>query len=45
MKNLKNILDQEKQSIEANKSEHPTRILATAFHNAAGEEKLYAWFG
>ena len=37
MKNLKDILDQEKLSIEANNSEHPTGTLATTFHKPAGE--------
>ena len=35
-KNLKDILDQEKQSIEANKFEHPTGTLAMTFHKPAG---------
>ena len=37
MKNLKYILDQEKQPIEVDKSEHSTGALATTFHKHAGE--------
>ena len=33
------------QSIEGNKSEHPTGTLATTFHKPTGEENLYVWFG
>ena len=44
MKNLKNILDQENKSIEANKSEHPTGILATTFHKPTGGENSYVQF-
>ena len=43
--NSKEILDQEKQSIESKKSEHPTWTLVTTFHKAAGEANLYAHFG
>ena len=35
-KNLKDILDQAKQSIDENKSEQPPRILASNFHKTAG---------
>ena len=41
MEDLKYILDQEKQSIDANNSEHPTSTLATIFHKPAGEENPY----
>ena len=39
MKNLRVIFYQANQSIEANKSEHPTVTLVTAFQKPAGEEK------
>ena len=45
MKNLKDILDQAKQSIDENKSEHPTVTLATTFHKPEGGENLYVRFG
>ena len=35
-KNLKDVLDQVNQSIEANNSEHPTVTLTTAIHKSAG---------
>ena len=38
------ILDQVKQSIEANKSEHPTVTLAMTFHKPVGEANMYVWF-
>ena len=44
-KNLKDILDQEKQSIEANKSEYPTVTLVMTFHKPTGEANTYVWFG
>ena len=40
----KEILDQEKQLIEANKSDHPTVTLAMTLHKPLGEANLYAWF-
>ena len=43
--NLKEILDQEKKSIEVNKSEHPICTLATTFSKPAEEENLYVRFG
>ena len=43
--NLKGILDQDNQSIEANKSENPTGILDTTFPKPAGEENPYVQFG
>ena len=43
-KNLKDILDQENQSIEANKFEHPYGTLATTFHKPVGEGNLYIRF-
>ena len=45
MNNLKDILDHAKQSIEANKSEHPTRTLTTEFHKPTGGANPYVWFG
>ena len=45
MKNLKNILDQENKSIEANKYEHPTRHITTTFHKPVGEANPYVRFG
>ena len=45
MKNLMEILDQAKQSIEADKSEHPTSTLTTTFHKATGEANPYVHFG
>ena len=39
------ILYQEKQSIEANKYEHPTGTLTMTFHKPAGEANLYVRFG
>ena len=44
-KNLKDILNQEMQSIDANKSEHPTDTLVTTFQNPAGEANTYVPFG
>ena len=44
MKNLKDILDQEKQYIEAKKDEHPTGTLTITFHKPTGEANLYIWF-
>ena len=44
-KNLKDILEQTKQSIEANNYEHPTGTLDTNFHNPAGGANKYVWFG
>ena len=38
MKNLKEILYQEKQSIDANNSEHQTATLAAIFHKPAGKQ-------
>ena len=45
MENLKDILDQAKQSIEAKKSKHPTRKLSTTFNKTVGEANLYVRFG
>ena len=42
--NLKYILDK-KQSIEVNKSEHPTVTLSTTPHKTVGEANLYVHFG
>ena len=39
------VLEQEKQSIEVNKSVHPTGTLATTFHKPVGEENTYVCFG
>ena len=36
MNNLKNILNQENQSIDAKKYEHPIGTLVTTFHKPAG---------
>ena len=44
-KNLKDILDQAKQSIDENKSERPTGTLATTLHKSAGEANTYVRFG
>ena len=38
------MLDQENQSIEANKYEHPTNTLAMTFHKPAGGETFFVWF-
>ena len=43
--NLKNILDQEKISIEANKSEHSTDKLSMTSHKPAGGVNPYTQFG
>ena len=43
--NLKDILDQVKQAIDANSSEQPTGTLAMNFHKPAGEANPYDWFG
>ena len=45
IKNLTDILDQENQSFEVNKYEHPNVTLTTTFHKSVGEENLYVWFG
>ena len=45
MKNFMDILDQEEQSIEAEKSEHPTSTLTMTFHKAVGEANPYVHFG
>ena len=45
IKNLKEILFEEKQSIDANKSEHPTGTLYTTLHKPAGEANPYDRFG
>ena len=42
---LKDILDQAKQSIADNNSEHKTSTLATTFHKPVGRENPYVWFG
>ena len=42
---LKYILDQAKESIDANKSEHLTGTLATNFHKTLGETNMYIQFG
>ena len=42
---MKDILDQEKKSIEANKSKHPIVTFAVTFHKPAGEANPYFWFG
>ena len=42
---LKDILDQAKQSIDENKSEHPTGTLAMTFQKPAGEANIYVQFG
>ena len=39
------ILDQEKQSIEVNNSDHPNGTLATTFHKPMAEENPYVRFG
>ena len=39
------ILDQAMQSIEENKSEHPTGTLTQTFQKPAGEENTYVRFG
>ena len=39
------ILDQSKQYIEANKSEHSTGTLVTNFDKPVGEENPYVCFG
>ena len=44
-KSLKDILFQDNQSIEANKSEHQTRTLTTTFHKPVGEANIYVRFG
>ena len=44
MENLKEIIYKAKQSIDANKYEHPTGILATTFHKPKGEANLYVCF-
>ena len=43
-KNLKDILDQENQSIDVNKYENPTGNLATTSHKNAGESNKYMQF-
>ena len=43
--NLKEILDQSKQLIDANKYEHPTVTLATTFLKSAREANPYVNFG
>ena len=44
-KNLREIFDKSKQSIEVNKSEHPTVTLDMNFQKPAGESKTYVRFG
>ena len=44
MKILKYILDQEKQSIDVNKSENPTGTLTMIFHKHAEEANTYVRF-
>ena len=44
-KSLQEILDKEKQSIEANNYEHPAGTLATTFHKPAGGANLYVRLG
>ena len=44
-KNLEEILDQSKKSIQAKKSGHPTCNLATTFQRHAVEENTYVRFG
>ena len=44
-KKLKEILDQSKQSIDANKYEQPTSTLVTTFYKPAGGVKPYFRFG
>ena len=41
---MRGILDQENQSIDAKKSEHPDGNLTTTFHKSAGEANPYVWF-
>ena len=41
---MKEVLYQEKQSIEANKSEHPTWTLTTTFHKPEGGANMYVRF-
>ena len=43
-KNLKDILDQAKKSIEENKSEHPTGTLTTTLHDTDVEANLHIQF-
>ena len=45
MNNSNKGLDKEKQSIEANKYEHPTGTLTTTFHKPTGEANIYIRFG
>ena len=45
MKNLIYILDQEKKSIESNKSDNPTVTLNTTFEKPAREANPYVRFG
>ena len=44
MNNLKDILEQETQSIGINASLHPTDTLVTTIHKPAGEANLYVRF-
>ena len=44
MNHSKDILDQEKQSIDVNKYKHPNGTLATTFHKPSGGETLYVQF-
>ena len=44
-KHLTDILDQENQSVEVNKSEHPNGTLTTTFQKPVGVENPYVWFG
>ena len=43
--NLKDILDQANQLIEANKYEHPTITLVTTLHKPVGELNTYVRIG
>ena len=45
MKNLRDILDQAKQSIDVIKSEHSTRTFARNFQKSTGETNIYVQFG
>ena len=44
-KNLKVILDQAKQLIDADKYEHPTGTLSMTFYKAVRGSNLYVWIG
>ena len=42
---MKEILNQANNSVEANRYEHPTVILATTFYKPVGEVNVYVHFG